>query len=57
MCEDTGNYFVELIGKELGGTYTIDFEEFKHFKEVVRYLRYLGRDYEYMINLLSQYKV
>ena len=28
MCEDTGNYFVELIGKELGGTYTIDSEEF-----------------------------
>ena len=57
MCEDTGNYFVELIGKELGGTYTIDSEEFLNFKEVMVYLQYLGRDFEYMINLLDQYEV
>ena len=57
MCEDTGNYFVELIGKELGGTYTIDSEEFLNFKEVMVYLRYLGRDYQHMMKLLSQFKV
>ena len=57
MCEDTGNYFVELIGKELGGTYTIDSEEFLNFKEVMVYLRYLGRDYQHMVKLLSQFKV
>ena len=57
MCEDTGNYFVELIGKELGGTYTIDSEEFLNFKEAMVYLRYLGRDYQHMMKLLSQFKV
>ena len=56
MCEDTGNYFVELIGKNFG-TYTIDSEEFLNFKEVMVYLRYLGRDYQHMMKLLSQFKV
>ena len=55
MCEDTGNYFVELIGKELGGTYTIDSEEFLNFKEVMVYLRYLGRDMKHMSKLLNEF--
>lgn len=55
MCEDTGNYFVELIGKELGGTYTIDSEEFLNFKEVMVYLRYLGRDMKHMSKLLDEF--
>ena len=55
MCEETGNYFVELIGKELGGTYTIDSEEFINFKGVLIYLQYLGRDYEYMMDKLNKF--
>ena len=55
MCEDTGNYFVELIGEELGGTYTIDSEEFLNFKEVMVYLRYLGRDMKHMSKLLDEF--
>ena len=43
MDEDTGNYFVTLIGKELGGFYDIDFEEFLNFAEVINYLQRLGR--------------
>lgn len=43
MDEDTGNYFVNLIGKELGGVYDIDSEEFLNFAEVINYLQRLGR--------------
>jgi hypothetical protein len=43
--EDTGNYFVELFGKNLDGEYIIDAEELINFKEVMVYLTYLGRDY------------
>lgn len=57
LCEDTGNYNVSLIGKEPDGIYIIDYKEFLNFKEVMVYLQYLGRDFEYMINLLDQYEV
>ena len=53
--EDTGNYFVELFGKNLDGEYIIDAEELINFKEVMVYLTYLGRDYEYMMGQFEKY--
>ena len=51
----TGNYFVELFGEDDGGEFIIDAEEFKNFKEVLVYLTYLGRDYEYMMGQLQKF--
>ena len=53
--EDTGNYFVELFGKNLDGEYIIDAEELINFKEVMVYLTYLGRDYEFMMGQLQMF--
>ena len=53
--EDTGNYFVELFGKNLDGEYIIDAEELISFKEVMVYLTYLGRNYEYMMGQFEKY--
>ena len=55
MCEDTGNYFVELVGHDIDGEFIIDADEFINFKEVMVYLTYLGRDYKHMMKLLQIY--
>ena len=52
----TGNYLTELFGEDIAGEFIIDSEEFINFKGVLTYLQYLGRDYDYMMKLLSQFK-
>ena len=56
--EETGNYYVELFGKDadgIDGEFIIDAEEKINFQEVMIYLKYLGRDHKYMMGQLQKF--
>tara|TARA_R100001460_G_scaffold30842_2_gene60836 strand:+ start:1333 stop:1635 length:303 start_codon:yes stop_codon:yes gene_type:complete len=55
----TGNYFVEIFGKEENlndgfDEYIIDTDEFTNMEGVRNYLTYMGRNYDEMMQILKE---
>ena len=59
LDDETGNYFIEIFGKEENlndgfDEYIIDAEEVTSMEGVKNYLTYMGRNYDEMMKILKE---